>query len=200
MPLAHFRWSCLAQLTPYLEQSAVYNKIDLTVPMICGGVGLPETGGTAYAVFLQNRDALQVVIPTFLCPSDPPKGVITGSGLASKGMSNYTACGGSLPDADPAAAGGGGDGLFFRKYDRGFMWADGAYNAGLYNHTRPPNSPDMDCVQHNNPARKAARSRHTGGVNAVLGDDSVRFVRDGIDPAAWAAAATRAGGETVGLD
>ncbi|MFO0879745.1 MAG: DUF1559 domain-containing protein [Gemmataceae bacterium] len=62
------------------------------------------------------------------------------------------------------------------------MWADGAYHCGLYNHLLTPNSTTMDCVRHSNPASKAARSRHTGGVNVVLGNGSVRFVRDGIDP------------------
>ncbi len=41
----------------------------------------------------------------------------------------------------------------------------------------------------------AARSRHTGGVNAALADGSVRFFRDGIAPAVWVALGTRAGGE-----
>jgi len=43
-------------------------------------------------------------------------------------------------------------------------------------------------------------SSHTGGMNAVLGDGSVRFVRFGIDPVVWSAACTRAGGETQQLD
>jgi prepilin-type N-terminal cleavage/methylation domain-containing protein/prepilin-type processing-associated H-X9-DG protein len=30
-----------------------------------------------------------------------------------------------------------------------------------------------------------ARSRHTGGVNACMGDGSVRFVRDSVNPTAW---------------
>jgi prepilin-type processing-associated H-X9-DG protein len=30
-----------------------------------------------------------------------------------------------------------------------------------------------------------ARSRHPGGVNACLGDASVRFFADGIDPTMW---------------
>jgi prepilin-type processing-associated H-X9-DG protein len=56
----------------------------------------------------------------------------------------------------------------------------------------------MDCVQHSNPAWKAARSKHEGGVNVLLGDGSVRFVRDALEPAVWAALASRAGGEPVG--
>jgi prepilin-type processing-associated H-X9-DG protein len=46
----------------------------------------------------------------------------------------------------------------------------------------------------------AARSRHAGGVNAVLGDGSVRFFADGIDLAVWRALATRSGGEAVPSD
>jgi prepilin-type processing-associated H-X9-DG protein len=84
--------------------------------------------------------------------------------------------------------------------DRGALWADGAYNDGLYNHVRTPNSPLMDCVQHSNPAWKPARSRHNGGVNALAGDGSVRFVPDTIAPETWAAAGTRAGGEPMGRD
>jgi prepilin-type processing-associated H-X9-DG protein len=48
--------------------------------------------------------------------------------------------------------------------------------------------------------RKAARSRHPGGVNALLGDGSVRFFADSIDPATWSALGTRAGGEVVAAD
>jgi prepilin-type processing-associated H-X9-DG protein len=41
----------------------------------------------------------------------------------------------------------------------------------------------------------AVRSNHPGGVNVLLCDGSVRFVADAVDPAAWRAMATRAGGE-----
>ena len=45
-----------------------------------------------------------------------------------------------------------------------------------------------------------SRSYHTGLVNCLLMDGSVRSVTNSIDPFAWRAAATRAGGETLGLN
>jgi prepilin-type processing-associated H-X9-DG protein len=42
---------------------------------------------------------------------------------------------------------------------------------------------------------RAARSRHSGGVNVAMADGSVRFVGDDVAPGVWKAAATRAGGE-----
>jgi prepilin-type N-terminal cleavage/methylation domain-containing protein/prepilin-type processing-associated H-X9-DG protein len=47
-------------------------------------------------------------------------------------------------------------------------------------------------------AHKAARSRHSGGVNALFGDGSIHFVRDGIDLATWRALGTMNGGEAIG--
>jgi prepilin-type N-terminal cleavage/methylation domain-containing protein/prepilin-type processing-associated H-X9-DG protein len=43
-------------------------------------------------------------------------------------------------------------------------------------------------------------SRHTQGANFLLGDGSVRFIRQSIDLRSYAAAATRNGGEVVFLD
>lgn len=88
---------------------------------------------------------------------------------------------------------------------RQFMWASGEPRCVSYNHYYTPNSRSYDCIA-NNPALpgfmaigyKAARSRHSGGVNLLLADGSVRFVQDSIQPQLWRSLGTRNGGEVVG--
>ncbi len=47
---------------------------------------------------------------------------------------------------------------------------------------------------------RAARSRHTGGVNMTMADGSVHFVADAIDMSIWQAISMRAGnGSAVSL-
>jgi prepilin-type N-terminal cleavage/methylation domain-containing protein/prepilin-type processing-associated H-X9-DG protein len=43
-------------------------------------------------------------------------------------------------------------------------------------------------------------SFHTGGINVLFGDGSVRFVKDSVNLAAWRAALTLSGGEVVSAD
>jgi prepilin-type N-terminal cleavage/methylation domain-containing protein/prepilin-type processing-associated H-X9-DG protein len=45
-----------------------------------------------------------------------------------------------------------------------------------------------------------ARSYHPGGVNALFGDGSVRFVKDGVNGETWRALGTIASGEVVSSD
>jgi prepilin-type processing-associated H-X9-DG protein len=45
-----------------------------------------------------------------------------------------------------------------------------------------------------------ARSYHPGGVNTLLGDGSVRFIKNSIDGMMWRALVTIAGGEVVSAD
>ena len=47
-------------------------------------------------------------------------------------------------------------------------------------------------------AAVTSRSYHSGGVNVLFMDGSVRFVRNAIPLATWRALGTRAGGEVVG--
>jgi prepilin-type processing-associated H-X9-DG protein len=46
----------------------------------------------------------------------------------------------------------------------------------------------------------SASSRHSGGVNALFADGSVRFAKNSINPVTWRALGTIAGGEVVSAD
>ncbi len=56
--------------------------------------------------------------------------------------------------------------------------------------------PSMPCIS-GNLQFNAARSRHTGGVNAGRCDGSVGFIANSISPIVWAAMGTMDGGEVV---
>lgn len=103
---------------------------------------------------------------------------------------------GATPTTDAscvASSGGVWSGL------RGAKWMNGHYGDTLYNHYYAPNARQFDCgnASHNF-GLTAARSRHTGGVNAVFCDGSVRFVSENVNLDVWRGAATRSGGEIAG--
>ena len=90
---------------------------------------------------------------------------------------------------------------------RGFMWASGELRCASFNNFYPPNSKSFDCIANDlNPGVgqytaigfRAARSKHTGGVNMLMGDGSTRYARDSVDVTVWRSAGTRAGGEVPG--
>src|SRR5262249_52167704 len=71
----------------------------------------------------------------------------------------------------------------------GVPWVDGQHR---YNHVSPPN--DRSCGFFiTGRATMPPSSRHTGGVNLVLGDGSVRFVTNGVDLNTWRALGSRNG-------
>jgi prepilin-type N-terminal cleavage/methylation domain-containing protein/prepilin-type processing-associated H-X9-DG protein len=97
------------------------------------------------------------------------------------------------------------NGRFLPGSDFANGWAFGWYAATLYNHVAPPNWEGHDCGVGSSvmdvPSEHgivSARSVHPGGVNALMGDGSVRFVKDTISLPTWRALGTRNGGEIVG--
>jgi type II secretory pathway pseudopilin PulG len=93
-------------------------------------------------------------------------------------------------------------------------WTYGTMGGNIFSAQTGPNSavPDrvwgcrnfplegMPCTQSGSPYREmaaAARSFHTGGVNASRADGSVQFYSDNISLAVWQALGSRGGGETI---
>ncbi|QDV85349.1 DUF1559 domain-containing protein [Stieleria magnilauensis] len=82
---------------------------------------------------------------------------------------------------------------------RGNAWAPSSHLSGFFNAYLPPNSDVPDCMVHFSfsPGWIAARSRHTGGVNVLLCDGSVRMVTESIDLDLWRSLSTRGGHEVI---
>jgi prepilin-type N-terminal cleavage/methylation domain-containing protein/prepilin-type processing-associated H-X9-DG protein len=238
-----FRRSAVAKNAPYVEQSNLYNALDMTIPLY------QDTAGT---VFPQNQFGVAQTVKLFLCPSD--QYTVASPGF---GPTNYVACLGSGANGGTRTA---GDGIFYNNSsvrmteitdgtsntammseqilgpggaaptsaaqvdvrlhyaslrvrqpvtdalcqgatvwlsDRGARWADGEVQYAMYDHHYPPNPPVWDCVAIEY-SWKPARSRHTGGVNLLLADGSVRFVSNGVNPVTWQGVGSRNGGEVLG--
>jgi prepilin-type N-terminal cleavage/methylation domain-containing protein/prepilin-type processing-associated H-X9-DG protein len=266
LPAYFFSWSALAELNPFLEQTNIYNTMDLTQPIY-----VPPT----YNISPTNQFAVQQIVKLFLCPSDKAQPVSVAYGEPVIGPTNYAVCvgTGTTNGGPPFGSPLNSDGMFtagttFRITDvsdgssntammsesllgdgpesasgpmptvpsavqtvyaytgfgtpisdatcasatqwnvsnrRGFMWASGEMRCGSYNHYYLPNAPIYDCVTNDlatitSFAFRAARSRHTGGVNVLFGDGGVRYINQGISPTTWRALATRSGGDIPGSD
>jgi len=90
----------------------------------------------------------------------------------------------------------------------GATWAIGDMSCSTYNHVSTPNtrtcasmSGDMMMMPTSSMANMAVdlppSSYHPGGVNLLLGDGSVRFIKDSVALSVWRALSTRNGGEIV---
>ncbi len=95
---------------------------------------------------------------------------------------------------------------------RGVIWVYGAPGHSMYNNARPPNDPGVDCrggLPHSSDTNAfwdmlsqnvTAHSRHSGGVEALFSDGSVRFEKNSINPTVWQALGSRNGQEVVSTD
>lgn len=101
-PWTFYRWSALAMLTPYLEQTNVYSLLDLDKPLYTSSFGITP----------ENVDGVKTVVPTFLCPSDDYRSL-----HAVFAPTNYALCTGT-------GVGGGTpldtDGVFYVNSKTGF--------------------------------------------------------------------------------
>ncbi len=248
VPGGHAKWGVLAMLTPFLEQSNVYNAVNFNFPLIGG----PNQN---FALFPENLTVVSTRVAIFQCPSDGIE-----QNAPPSWPSNYVACAGS---GMPVPANGYRDldGTFFvnsstrfadvrdgtsntaivseslvgpggpynipieemngdpRRYIRHVSeltenacelatmvhprkrgnWADGDANAGTYVHWYPPNRREPSCNRHS-VGWSEASSEHPGGVNLLIGDGSVRFIKDSIALETWRALSTVSGREVISAD
>jgi prepilin-type N-terminal cleavage/methylation domain-containing protein/prepilin-type processing-associated H-X9-DG protein len=113
-----------------------------------------------------------------------------------------------LPDLQTALAACDAAWRAGRNIDRqrGRDWAHGCVGQTLFNTIVTPNSKDHPWLVCSNVGSTAlgvfsnAASYHPGGVNTLMSDGSVKFIKDTINPVTWWAIGTRNGGETISSD
>ena len=272
VPALHYRWSAFAQLSPYLEQTNIYNALNMNWPIAAGPGSV--LGTPPWTPFPVNTTVMAAKVNFFLCPSDAAVPPTTLPGGVTSGPSNYQFCTGdgspgSVNPGDagvtvpangafvlgpaqsmatiidgssstaaaseqligPAAGGAGSQNSVSPwpqdvrraaaistttplsdagcanpkgwRLDKGFGWWDGDYRTSLYNHYLTPNAKLYDCWQSSpphNPAWKAARSNHPGGVNVLFCDGHVQFIKDAVSLATWRGISTRGSGEIISSD
>jgi len=81
-------------------------------------------------------------------------------------------------------------------------WAAGRTNEGpVVNELLTPNSTHANCFNvAQTTGLMTARSRHSGGVNTLMADGSVKFIKDSINQTTWWALGSKGGGEVVSAD
>jgi prepilin-type N-terminal cleavage/methylation domain-containing protein/prepilin-type processing-associated H-X9-DG protein len=90
------------------------------------------------------------------------------------------------------------------QWQKGADWLNqNCGKGGGYSHIMPPNT--RACYFSSTNASKTytmvgASSNHTGGVNVVFLDGSVKFVKNSVNPPTWWAISTKAGGEILSSD
>ncbi len=95
---------------------------------------------------------------------------------------------------------------------KGVRWHYGAPGHTLYNHLRAPNDLLPDCrggLPHSTRSdplwtflslNVATRSRHPGGVNTLMADGHVQFMKNSINVLVWQGLGSRNGGEVLSSD
>ena len=85
--------------------------------------------------------------------------------------------------------------------DRGREWSRGSFITTSYNHFYTPNSTYPDCTDAGrNAAVTGPRSFHAGGVNMLMLDGHVQFMKDSMSLQTFRAISTIAGGEVISAD
>jgi hypothetical protein len=171
-PLLSWRVAIL----PYLEQGALYEQFHLDEPW-----DSPH-----------NLSLLSQMPTVYQCPTEPPQ---VGSGMTTY---QVIAGPGSLFDPQVAKFVQTGQTQGVRLTDV----TDGTSNTLMVIESSNPvewTKPDDIPYQPGGPTIPPG-SKHPGGENALLGDGSVRFLRNSIAPQTLDALITRKGGEVISLD
>lgn len=212
-------WGWAVFIMPYLERHALHDRLDPHHTLLGGGSDTPEA-----------TDDTRTPIPLYRCPSDPGpeanenfdghatsnyRGVgwgraKTGDGPKGLMITDLAEPNGVLFRNSKVRVEDVTDGLSGTLFVAEVSMIDPRWGGVWAGATRKDEfglwisgaiwTVDEGPYRLNGPDKWASSSAHTGGVGVLLGDASVRLVRDGIDPRIPADMATRAGGEVAAVE
>jgi len=185
--------------------------------------------GTPYPTYSAWNVQNTVIVPAYICPSDPTADInwlLATTSYAYNGnvFTVWYAWGWGQTHKFPGwISDGTSNTIFFTEKEKGSFGASGWSPDGGYNiwvdwgpsvnsaesGTQPTGAASMF---HYNPPLgcgnpewgcgdgNLANTPHTGGINVALGDGSVHFVMRGVSVTSWWAALTPNGGDIIGDD
>jgi prepilin-type N-terminal cleavage/methylation domain-containing protein len=202
--------SVFFHILPYIEQDNSYKGTLQPNDPHGNNVG---PGGKALPTYSPFWNVLNANVKTYICPSDPAN---VGNGGWNSGLSSYAYNAQVFPvywngySRFPASLPDGTSNTIMFTEQRatctGF-WPDWGPSIVDGSWPQPTGAAAIFIVQpkgtncpFSDGSQYRAVSPHTAGINAALGDGSVRFVSGGISPNTWWFALTPNGGETLGSD
>jgi len=173
----------------------------------------PTTGFFGYQVCYGIRDAIDGTSNTIAFAESTigsntgtagqrdiglPAAGVQASQLFQDASANFAATQQALSACDAAAR----NPSSWVTSNRGFLWAYGALGTTMFNTVAKPNSVGLwtYCGHLSTTTLvdfSEADSRHSGGINVMMGDGSVKFVKDSINQLTWMALGTKANGEVI---
>jgi prepilin-type N-terminal cleavage/methylation domain-containing protein/prepilin-type processing-associated H-X9-DG protein len=202
--------SVFFHILPFVEQDNSYKATLQPNDPHGSNVG---PGGSALPTYSPFWNVLNNNSKIYVCPSDPSN---VGNGGWNSGLLSYAYNAQVFPidwngrSRFPASLSDGTSNTILYTEQRsscnGF-WPDWGPSISDASWPQPTGAaaifqvqvPGTNCPYSDNTQYRAT-SPHTGGINAALGDGSVRFVAAGVSPNTWWFALTPAGGETLGPD
>jgi prepilin-type N-terminal cleavage/methylation domain-containing protein len=211
--------NALISILPFVDQVAMYNKMDFNNPIF-------NDGNTTWLDSATNKELAVTRIPTYVCPSDNSQPTVNLTiGAAANIPVAVISYGLSAGTNGPSATNGGAakmnNGVFIYK-----SWlkyrdiADGASNTMMIGEVRGSDfatAPNLwgyhsrnvatfrstEVVLNTRPGQgtlysgrnSAFGSMHVGGAQFVFGDGRVEFLSDNISLPIYRALSTRFGGE-----
>jgi prepilin-type N-terminal cleavage/methylation domain-containing protein/prepilin-type processing-associated H-X9-DG protein len=194
-----------------------------TVGYPCGAGPGPATSGVSAGVFgyqanygvqdITDGTSNTIAFSEWVVnnPLSKPPGRATQAGLSATGYPDVTILGANalamvqkdiIACSAAFASGQQGNGP-------GITWATGAMGYTLFNTVITPNGGGQlvwqacrngCCAQSQHADYNIATSKHAGGVNVMMADGSVRFVKNTISFTTWWSLGTRANSETISSD